>query len=955
MDDEALLGFIIIGLVTAWMVIFRSQSRISKQQKEIAGLMRRLWVLEQQGHAPAVVAKADVAVVPVPQPVVAAAAVVAPTPVPPPVPVIAAQPVAAASQPGRPQKAMVYPTVPPPVPSPRKPRSSQEWEALIGGNIFNKVGALLVVIGIMWIMSYYAPRMGPAGRAAGCALASLALLATGVWVERREKYRMFAGGLIGGGWAALYATSYAIYALPAARIIDNPFIGSLLVLLVAAGMIGHSLRYHAQGMTAVAFFSAFAALAITPSTLFAVLALIPLAGAVLYLAQRFDWYLMALMGVFATYGACAAHGASGAPLLESESLFIVYWVLFEVFDIMRFSRRVSDWAVELIFPLNAAGFLGLSYASWTSKSPETLWKLSVCAALLYSLSALWRVKIEIDRGFDHSADLPTRIRAGSFEAPLALGAFLTATAIVQELTGAWMSTALAMEAQALFTAGIRFRSRFLRGLAVLGFAVSLLNVVDMATSHATQVNVLGHMMYAWVVLLLFHALLFYVNRAMSEKGSVIGTGFSWVASSLVAVALRQEIQVNLLGTAWLAFGAILFELGVREKLIEFRWQAYALGFFAAIQTTLFYKDGTSYPWVALAIATAIYYAAAWRVATIEKADAANEEWNTIGWLTCGATAFFGAFMICIQVPAAWGTDQYIGAVLWGFALVLLELGLQRLPSRLRMFAYPVASLATFAVVGANGDKFVKYAQQPVWLSYFVAAAAAWIMSGRLATAAPEQATEFERTAGRSVACGFAAFFALCALWLVVPNEFVPVAWAAMGLALLEVGNAFEVQAYRLQAQAVAVIAAFSAFFFVLPDEHPHRILAIALLIAVHIGFRIRSVAAAGIEGQLPAVHTVASSILAAALIYQEVSGGMLTIAWGAEALVLLGAGFAVRDRWLRLEGLGLFLVCVLKLFLYDLRNLDTPYRILSFIALGLILLGVSWIYTRFREQLQKLL
>ena len=96
----------------------------------------------------------------------------------------------------------------------------------------------------------------------------------------------------------------------------------------------------------------------------------------------------------------------------------------------------------------------------------------------------------------------------------------------------------------------------------------------------------------------------------------------------------------------------------------------------------------------------------------------------------------------------------------------------------------------------------------------------------------------------------------------------------------------------------------------LPDGHPHRILAIALLIAVHIGFRIRSVAVAGVEGKLPALHIAAAAILTAALIYQEVSGGMLTIAWGAEALVLLGAGFAFRDRWLRLKGLGLFLVCV---------------------------------------------
>ena len=72
-------------------------------------------------------------------------------------------------------------------------------------------------------------------------------------------------------------------------------------------------------------------------------------------------------------------------------------------------------------------------------------------------------------------------------------------------------------------------------------------------------------------------------------------------------------------------------------------------------------------------------------------------------------------------------------------------------------------------------------------------------------------------------------------------------------------------------------------------------------------------------------------------------------------MVLLGIGFVARERLLRLQGLVLFLVCILKLFLYDLRNLETMYRILSFIALGLILLGVSWIYTRFRENIRRLL
>ena len=49
------------------------------------------------------------------------------------------------------------------------------------------------------------------------------MLMSGVVFERREKYRTFSYGLIGGGWAALYTTVYAMYAIPAAKVLDNPF------------------------------------------------------------------------------------------------------------------------------------------------------------------------------------------------------------------------------------------------------------------------------------------------------------------------------------------------------------------------------------------------------------------------------------------------------------------------------------------------------------------------------------------------------------------------------------------------------------------------------------------------------------------------------------------------------------------------------------------------------------
>ena len=91
--------------------------------------------------------------------------------------------------------------------------------------------------------------------------------------------------------------------------------------------------------------------------------------------------------------------------------------------------------------------------------------------------------------------------------------------------------------------------------------------------------------------------------------------------------------------------------------------------------------------------------------------------------------------------------------------------------------------------------------------------------------------------------------------------------------------------------------------------------------------------------------------LATAHFWVEASGKMLTICWSFEGLAAVGLGFFTSERWARLAGLGLLSFCILKLFLYDLRGLEGLARILSFIILGLVLVGVSWVYTRFKERL----
>lgn len=95
--------------------------------------------------------------------------------------------------------------------------------------------------------------------------------------------------------------------------------------------------------------------------------------------------------------------------------------------------------------------------------------------------------------------------------------------------------------------------------------------------------------------------------------------------------------------------------------------------------------------------------------------------------------------------------------------------------------------------------------------------------------------------------------------------------------------------------------------------------------------------------------------LVALLLYNEISGQLLTLALGLEGLVLLATGFPLHERSLRLSGLALLLGCTGKLLLYDLRNLETPYRIVSFLAVGLIMVVVSWVYSRRRPQIEKYL
>ncbi len=68
--------------------------------------------------------------------------------------------------------------------------------------------------------------------------------------------------------------------------------------------------------------------------------------------------------------------------------------------------------------------------------------------------------------------------------------------------------------------------------------------------------------------------------------------------------------------------------------------------------------------------------------------------------------------------------------------------------------------------------------------------------------------------------------------------------------------------------------------------------------------------------------------------------------WMAYGAVLMWIGFWRRSSFLRWQALALLILTIGKVFIYDVSQLERGYRILSFIALGVLLLAISFLYQR---------
>lgn len=139
--------------------------------------------------------------------------------------------------------------------APHPSRPAIDWERLIAGNWFNRVGILALILAVAFFLKYAFDNqwLGPWGRVALGAISGLLLLAGGELILRRG-YRFYAHGLVGGGICILYLAAYAGY--DRYGLLGSPVALGLMVLItsLAAGL---AVRYDALAIAVLGLLGGF--------------------------------------------------------------------------------------------------------------------------------------------------------------------------------------------------------------------------------------------------------------------------------------------------------------------------------------------------------------------------------------------------------------------------------------------------------------------------------------------------------------------------------------------------------------------------------------------------------------------------------------------------------------------------------------------------------------------------
>ena len=75
----------------------------------------------------------------------------------------------------------------------------------------------------------------------------------------------------------------------------------------------------------------------------------------------------------------------------------------------------------------------------------------------------------------------------------------------------------------------------------------------------------------------------------------------------------------------------------------------------------------------------------------------------------------------------------------------------------------------------------------------------------------------------------------------------------------------------------------------------------------------------------------------------------MSILWGSYSLMMIILGIWKYKKYLRVLGITIFGVTLIKLFIYDVSHMDTIPKTILFVSLGILLLIISFLYNKYKH------
>ena len=842
----------------------------------------------------------------------------------------------------------------PEVPDQAAPSGRGSFEMRLGTYWLARIGIVMLLTAMVFFGKYayqnFIVQMGPGGKVALLYLASATLLALGTWLQRREEQlRNYAQVLFAGGLAAVYFTTYAAHHVTNLRVIDSPLLDGVLLLGWAGFMTWLADRKKSELLSLFAIGLAYYTAAITQVGLFTLYSNLVLTAAAVVFLLRNRWAGLSFLSLLATYAGYGFwrfwhggdwHWASPEEGLWTGVIFLGgYWVLFTSGVLRSRAESFAGPNRVLFLSLNNAAFFVLFVLTMLQVKTGGFWRFSlIYGAVLLGVTLLAR------------RSLPAEPLAGN--AYLTQGLVLVTVGLIAKFSGLQLALVLAAESVVLLPLGTHLRNRVLQTGAYTSAALATLAGLAAIVEHDSGVLWLG----VGVGALLFVNALWLARREAPAEPVPLRPGTSYftllalavwlattwreasprnlpVALALEAVALTASLyvfrvrEVTLLGQLYGVIGLATWLYPMLDRQpAESAGRPVALLVLTLGLIHWWQREGsrrieTNVSRVlqglyALGVVGVLHF---WLPTMVTR-----ETWLALSAGLLLALTVYGALTRAWLIAAA---GQLFAAVtVWEFARQLWE-GAPPWPFALA----PIAGLALLSAAAVQWFKF-----------------------------RPDTRARFEEPiSGVSLVYRWVALFMVLA-WV---QEYLPVrerfwVFALLGLAV------FGWAGWRRNLEgclfgAVLTAAGFGGFWLApggaVTVYLPNLMALLVLLGQQQVARRLPERFAFRSEWHVAMICVADVSLWHFVTRWvQSGSGGFyLTVGWAVLALALFLTGMGLRERMHRWLGLAVLAAALGRVVIYDVWKLETLYRIVSFFALGVVLLVLGFIYNRYQEKIRQ--